>query len=240
MSMTTATEIAPGLVIRGIQPPMRLSDFKLIAFDMDSTLINIECVDEIADAVGRKAEVAAITEAAMQGEITDYKDSLRQRVALLKGVRVADMDRIYQERLRINPGAAELVAACKRAGLKVLLVSGGFTHISDRVRDLLDIDYSRANQLEVHNGMLTGRMLAQPWGDICDGEEKRRMLLQTCELLGISAKQSIAMGDGANDLPMMGEAGLSVAYHAKPVVRAAAKVCIDSGGLDRLLTVLQA
>ncbi len=238
--MNTATEIAPGLVIRGLRPPLSLRDFKLIAFDMDSTLINIECVDEIADAVGRKAEVAAITEAAMQGEITDYKESLRQRVALLRGVSVADMNRIYQERLRINPGAAELVTACKRAGLKVLLVSGGFTHISDRVCDHLGIDYSRANQLEVQNDKLTGCMLAQPWGDICDGEEKRRMLLQTCELLGISAKQSIAMGDGANDLPMMGEAGLSVAYHAKPVVRAAANICINSGGLDRLLTVLQA
>ena len=238
--MTTATEIAPGLVIRGLQPSLRLRDFKLIAFDMDSTLINIECVDEIADAVGRKAEVAAITEAAMQGEIADYKESLRQRVDLLRGVSVADMDRIYRERLRINPGAAELETACKRAGLKVLLVSGGFTHISDRVRDHLGIDYSRANQLEVQNDKLTGRMLAQPWGDICDGEEKRRMLLQTCELLGISAKQSIAMGDGANDLPMMGEAGVSVAYHAKPVVRAAANICINSGGLDRLLSVLQA
>ena len=237
--MNTATEIAPGLVIRGMTPPMRLSDFKLIAFDMDSTLINIECVDEIADAVGHKAEVAAITEAAMQGEITDYKQSLRERVALLAGVSLADIDRIYRERLKLNPGAPELVAACKKAGLKVLLVSGGFTHISDRVCAHLGVDYSRANQLEVQNGKLTGCMLAQPWGDICDGEEKRRMLLQTCELLGISAKQSIAMGDGANDLPMMGEAGVSVAYHAKPVVRAAANVCINSGGLDRLLTVLR-
>jgi phosphoserine phosphatase len=238
--MNTATEIAPGLVIRGMTPPMRLSDFKLIAFDMDSTLINIECVDEIADAVGHKAEVAAITEAAMQGEITDYKQSLRERVALLAGVSLADIDRIYRERLQLNPGAPELVAACKKAGLKVLLVSGGFTHISDRVRDHLGIDYSRANQLEVQNGKLSGRMLAQPWGDICDGEEKRSMLLQTCALLGISPKQAIAMGDGANDLPMMSVAGLSVAYHAKPAVRACADVCINSGGLDRLLTLLQA
>ena len=238
--MNTATEIAPGLVIRGIEPPLRLGDFKLIAFDMDSTLINIECVDEIADAVGRKAEVAAITEAAMQGEITDYKESLRQRVALLRGVSVADMNRICQERLQLNPGAAELVAACKKAGLKVLLVSGGFTHFSDCVRDQLGIDYTRSNRLETLDGLLTGRLLDQDWGDICDGEEKRRMLLQTCDLLGISAKQTIAMGDGANDLPMMGEAGLSVAYHAKPAVREAAHVCINSGGLDRLLTVLQA
>ena len=238
--MNTVTEISPGLVIRGIQPPLRLRDFKLIAFDMDSTLINIECVDEIADAVGRKAEVAAITEAAMQGEIADYKESLRQRVALLKGVSVADIDRIYRERMQLNPGAAELVTACKRAGLKVLLVSGGFTHFSDRVRDQLGIDYTRSNLLETLDGHLTGRLLDQDWGDICDGEEKRRMLLQTCALLGIRPTQAIAMGDGANDLPMMGEAGLSVAYHAKPTVRESAHVCINSGGLDRLLTVLRA
>jgi len=237
--MNTETEIAPGLIIRGIQPPLGLRDFKLIAFDMDSTLINIECVDEIADAVGRKAEVAAITEAAMQGRIADYKESLRQRVALLKGVSQADLDRLYEERLRLNPGAAELVAACKNAGLKVLLVSGGFTHFTDRVRDQLGIDYTRSNQLELQDGRLTGRMLDQSWGDICDGAEKRKMLLETCARLGIKPQQAIAMGDGANDLPMMGEAGLSVAYHAKPAVREAAHVCINTGGLDRLLTVLR-
>ena len=133
----TATEIAPGLVIKGFKPPLNLNNFKLIAFDMDSTLINIECVDEIADAVGRMAEVAAITEATMRGEITDFKESLRQRVALLKGVTLADMERVFKERLQLNPGAAELVAACKEAGMKVLLVSGGFTYFADRVRDLL-------------------------------------------------------------------------------------------------------
>ncbi|MEI8168396.1 MAG: phosphoserine phosphatase SerB [Rhodoferax sp.] len=230
------TEISPGLVIQGVTPPLTLSDFKLIAFDMDSTLINIECVDEIADAVGRKAEVAAITEASMRGEITDFKESLRQRVALLQGVTLADMEQVYLERLQLNPGAANLVAACKKAGLKVLLVSGGFTFFSDRVRDLLRIDYARANVLDVVDGVLTGRMVDQDWGDICDGEEKRKTLLETCAQLGISPMQAIAMGDGANDLPMMGAAGLSVAYHAKPTVRDAAKVCINSGGLDRLLT----
>ncbi|MDD2926459.1 phosphoserine phosphatase SerB [Rhodoferax sp.] len=237
--MTTATELSPGLVTKNIAGPMSLRDFKLIAFDMDSTLINIECVDEIADAVGRKAEVAAITEAAMQGQISDYKESLRQRVALLQGVTLDQMDQIYQQRLQLNPGAAELVAACKQAGLKVLLVSGGFTHFTDRIRDRLGIDFTRANVLEVANGALTGRMVDQPWGDICDGAEKRTMLLQTCQALGISPKQAIAMGDGANDLPMMGEAGLSVAYHAKPAVRAYANVCINSGGLDRLLSVFE-
>ncbi len=232
-------EISPGLVIQGITPPLRLSDFELIAFDMDSTLINIECVDEIADAVGRKAEVAAITEAAMRGEITDFKESLRRRVALLKGVTVADMARVYEERLRLNPGAANLVAACKAVGMKVLLVSGGFTFFTDRVRDLLAIDFTRSNVLEVQHGVLTGHMIDQPWGDICDGAEKRRMLLQTCEQMGIRPQQAIAMGDGANDLPMMGEAGLSVAYHAKPKVREQAMVAINSGGLDRLLEVLK-
>ncbi|WP_374666589.1 phosphoserine phosphatase SerB [Ramlibacter sp.] len=241
--MTDAIEHAPGLLVRGFTPPLALADFRLIAFDMDSTLINIECVDEIADAVGRKAEVAAITEAAMRGEIADYKESLRRRVALLRGVTVADMERVYTERLQLNPGAERLVQTCKAAGLKVLLVSGGFTFFTDRVRDRLGIDYTRSNVLEVRAGAncgeLTGRMVDQPWGDICDGAEKRRMLLETCASLGISPKQAIAMGDGANDLPMMGEAGLSVAYHAKPKVREQAMVAIQEGGLDRLLEVLR-
>ena len=228
-------ELEPGLQIAGLTLPLHLQDFKLIAFDMDSTLINIECVDEIADAVGKKAEVAAITEAAMRGEITDYKASLRQRVALLKGVTEAQIDQLYHERLRLNPGAAELVTACKQAGLKVLLVSGGFTHFTDRVRDQLGIDFTRSNQLEVQDGALTGSMVDQAWGDICDGDEKRTMLLQTCAQLGIAPTQVIAMGDGANDLPMMGVAGLSVAYHAKAAVREQAMVQINSGGLDRLL-----
>ena len=240
--MNSAVETSPGLVTRGFTPPLRLSDFKLIAFDMDSTLINIECVDEIADAAGRKAEVAAITEAAMRGEITDYKDSLRRRVALLKGVTVTHMEQVYQERLQLNPGAENLVKACKAAGMKVLLVSGGFTFFTDRIRDRLGIDFARSNVLELESGpncgSLTGRMVDQCWGDICDGNEKRRTLLEVCALLGIEPSQAIAMGDGANDLPMMGVAGLSVAYHAKPKVREQAMVAINDGGLDRLLEVL--
>jgi phosphoserine phosphatase len=237
--MTTVREISNGLVVQGLLPSASLKDYKLIAFDMDSTLINIESVDEIADVVGRKAEVAAITEAAMRGDIADYKESLRQRVALLKGVTVQDLERVYNERLQLNPGAAELVAACQAAGLKILLVSGGFTFFTDRIRDRLNINYVRSNVLEIKDGKLTGRMVDQPWGDICDGAEKRKMLIETCGWLGISPKKTIAMGDGANDLPMMGEAGLSVAYHAKPRVRDQATVAINSGGLDRLLEVLQ-
>ena len=231
-------EYAPGLVVQKMAAPLRLQDFKLIAFDMDSTLINIECVDEIADAAGRKAQVAAITEAAMQGVITDFKDSLRQRVALLKGVPVSHLEAVFTERLRFNPGAQALIDAARAAGLKTLLVSGGFTFFADRVKAGLGIDFARSNALEIDNGQLTGRMIDQCWGDICDGAEKRRTLLEVASLMGIDPRQTIAVGDGANDLPMMGAAGLSVAYHAKPKVRTQAQVAINTGGLDRLLEVL--
>ena len=237
MSNEQSAPTFQGMTVKGFTPPLKLSDFKLIAFDMDSTLINIECIDEIADAAGRKAEVAAITEAAMRGEIADYKDSLRRRVALLKGVTVAHMEEVLNHRLQLNPGAENLVKACQVAGMKVLLVSGGFTFFTDHVKDRLNINWTRSNVLEVVDGELTGRMVDQDWGDICDGEEKRKMLLQTCTQMGIAPSQAIAMGDGANDLPMMGVAGLSVAYHAKPKVREQAMVAIEEGGLDRLLEV---
>jgi phosphoserine phosphatase len=232
-------EFAPGLFIQGIQTPLALHDFKLIAFDMDSTLINIECIDEIADAAGRKAEVSAITEAAMRGEITDFKESLRKRVALLKGVPQEALDDVFTKRLRLNPGAKELVDVCKQHGMKVLLVSGGFTFFADRVGRMLNIDFTRSNVLEITDGHLTGRLVDQPWGDICDGAEKRKKLLETCTEMGIKPEQSIAMGDGANDLLMMGVAGLSVAYHAKPKVREQAMVSIQEGGLDRLLEIVK-
>lgn len=232
------TEFAPGLFVQGFTPPCPLSRFKLIAFDMDSTLINIECIDEIAAAAGRKKEVAAITEAAMRGEISDYKESLRQRVALLKGVPESALKQVFDDRLRLNPGAQSLVHACRQASMYTLLVSGGFTFFTNAIRDMLGLDFTRSNQLEISDGILTGRMIDQEWGDICDGEEKRHMLQSTCAELGVSLEQSIAMGDGANDLPMMSIAGLSVAYHAKPRVRETAMVAIEKGGLDRLLEVL--
>jgi phosphoserine phosphatase len=237
--MSTPLAHAPGLTVRGFTPPLRLRDFGLIAFDMDSTLINIECIDEVADAAGRKAEVAAITEAAMRGEITDFKDSLRRRVAMLQGVPERFLHEVFEQRLKPNPGAKALIDACRAAGLKTLLVSGGFTFFAERVCALLGIDYARSNVLEIVDGHLTGRLVDQDWGDICDGAEKRRMLLATCEQLGLPPSRAIAMGDGANDLPMMGAAGLSVAYHAKPKVREQAMVSIETGGLDRLLELVQ-
>ena len=234
---TTAETTADLIVGPGAQG-RRLNEFKLICFDMDSTLINIECIDEIADAAGRKAEVAAITEAVMRGEITDFKDSLRRRLAMLEGVSIDHLEAVYTQRLRPNPGALELIQACHAAGLKVLLVSGGFTYFAERLRPRLGIDFVRSNQLDIIDGRLTGCVVAQSWGDICDGPTKRQTLLDMCSLLGCAPEQAIAMGDGANDLPMMSVAGLSVAYHAKPKVREQADVAINAGGLDRLLEVL--
>ena len=235
----STTEIAPGLYTRGVLPSLRLADYKLIAFDMDSTLINIECVDEIAAVAGRKDEVAAITEAAMRGEITDYKHSLRRRLALLRGVPVSALEDVYSHHLELNPGVETFVRACQAAGLKTLLVSGGFTFFSERVRSRLKLDFARANMLEIVDGALTGLLLERPWGEIVDGNEKRRVVLEVCELMGIDAAQAIAVGDGANDLPMMGVAGLSIAYHPKPAVRELAMVSIMAGGMDRALEVLR-
>ncbi len=174
----------------------------------------------------------------MRGEITDYKDSLRQRMALLQGVPMASIERVLQERLTLTPGAKTLVDAAHAAGLKVLLVSGGFTYFAVHVKSLLGIDFVRANQFEVKDGQLTGGLIDQSWGDICDGEEKRSTVLGLASLMGIDPEQVIAVGDGSNDLPMMRAVGLSVAFHAKPRVRAEAKVAINTGGLDRLLEVL--
>ncbi len=237
---STAREVEPGLFIRGFTPPLKLADYKLVAFDMDSTLINIECIDEIADAVGRKAEVAAITEAAMAGASVDYRVSLQRRLALLRGVPLAALEQVYTTKLRLNPGVETFVQACHAAGLKTLLVSGGFTFFSERVRARLQLHFARANQLDVVDGHLTGALVPRPWGDVVDGSEKRRVLLEVAELMGISPAQTIAVGDGANDLPMMSVAGLSIAYHPKPAVLQQAMLSITDGGMDRALTLLQA
>lgn len=210
---------------------MRLESFALLAMDMDSTLISIECIDEVADFAGRKAEVSAITEAAMRGEITDYKESLRRRVALLEGLPQEALARVLEERLRLNPGAERLVSTARAAGLRTLLVSGGFTFFTDSMRERLSLDEVRSNELEIRGGKLTGALL----GDIVDAQVKAQTLAASCERLGVPPSRAIAMGDGANDLAMMRLAGLSVAYHAKPVVRSQTTASIDVGGLDVLL-----
>lgn len=235
--MSDAREFAPGLFVRGFTPPLRLADYRLVAFDMDSTLIDIECIDEIAGAAGLKAEVAAITEAAMRGEITDYKESLRRRLALLRGVPESALHEVYDQRLQLNPGVERFVQACRAAGLKTLLVSGGFTFFSERVRERLGLDFARANTLEIESGALTGGLVERPWGDIVDGAEKRRVVLEVCDLMGILPAQAIAVGDGANDLPMMSAVGLSIAFHAKPAVQAQAMISITVGGMDLALEV---
>lgn len=213
-----------------IAPNRKLTHFKLVAMDMDSTLITIECIDEIADMQGLKPQVAEITEAAMRGEI-EFRESLTRRVALLKGLDASALQRVYDERLRLSPGAETMLAAVKAAGLKTLLVSGGFTFFTDRMKERLGLDYTHSNLLEVENGKLTGRVS----GGIVDAEEKKATVERVCAELGVSTKQAIVMGDGANDLKMMGISGLSVAFRAKPVVRAQADVALNFVGLDGIL-----
>lgn len=235
--------IRSGLSLKERTMPLKLNDYKLIAFDMDSTLINIECIDELAQIAGKGEEVSQITALTMSGEIKDFKESLNQRVALLKGLPETALAQVYAQRLRLNPGAQTLLAACHKAGLKSVLVSGGFTYFAERVQALLKIDFVRSNALEIISGRLSGKLLAQDWGYICDGEEKKRMLEQTCSQLNIGLTQTITVGDGSNDIPMMlacsSAGGLSVAYHAKPTVRDQALLCIDEGGLDSILEVVQ-
>ena len=238
--MTPLTECSAGLWTRNTPEYLSLADFKLIAFDMDSTLINIECIDEMAGMVGLQNEVSAITEAAMRGEITDYKESLRQRVALLKGAPVGIMQRVYEEKLQLNPGVENVVGQCLRHGLHTLIVSGGFDYFTQKLQQQLGMHETRSNQLEVKDGCFTGRLTHQTWGDICDGEEKKKMVLDTAQRLGIELSQCIAVGDGSNDLPMMSVCGLSIAYHAKPKVREFAHIVIDTGGLDRVLEIVKA
>jgi phosphoserine phosphatase len=209
----------------------RLSDYGLLAMDMDSTLINIECVDEIADYCGKKAEVAAITEAAMRGEITDYNESLRRRVALLAGLPESVLQQVYDERLKLHPGAEKLLTAARQAGLKTLLVSGGFTFFTDRLKTRLGLDFTRSNTLEIIDGKLTGHLQ----GEIVNAHVKRATVQATCDALGMATRRAIVMGDGANDLEMMRIAGMSIAYHAKPTVAAQASHAIMFGGLDVVL-----
>jgi len=212
----------------------RFGDLRLLAMDMDSTLITIECIDEIGDAIGKKPEISAITAQAMRGEI-DYPESLRRRVALLAGLNEDVLQDVYDEKLRLSPGAEALVAECRRHGIKLLLVSGGFTFFTERLKQRLELDETLSNVLEINDGKLTGRVL----GPIVDADAKAAKFRQMAQRLGAAREQTVAIGDGANDLKMMAEAGTSIAYRAKPVVRSQATHALDFSGLDGALNLFE-
>ena len=217
-----------------LQADLKVSDIQVLAMDMDSTLINIECIDEIADFTGKKAEVAEITAATMRGEIKDFKESLRRRVALLEGVSANSLEAVYKERLRPNPGAAELLAGAHQRGIYTLLVSGGFTFFTEKLREQLGFKQTQANTLEIIDGKLTGQVL----GEVVDGLAKATYLDEACRTLGCSKANSITIGDGANDLIMMNGSGISVAYKAKHIVKEKADAAFDHVGLDAALLLI--
>ncbi|MGH8688495.1 MAG: phosphoserine phosphatase SerB [Burkholderiales bacterium] len=212
----------------------RFADLKLLAMDMDSTLIAIECIDELGDLAGKQTEISAVTASAMRGEI-DFSESLRRRVRLLSGMGVDSLERVYRERLRLSPGAEALTAACHRHGVKLLLVSGGFTFFTDRLKARLSLDYTLSNELELSDAKLSGDVV----GTIVDAEAKAKRFREIAHALGAAREQTVAIGDGANDLKMLAEAGLSVAYRAKPVVKAKADCALDFSGLDGVVNLFE-
>lgn len=216
-----------------VQADKKLSDYKLLAMDMDSTVITIECIDEIADFINKKAEVAAITEAAMRGEI-DWPQSLRQRVALLASLPASTLETVYAQRLKLTPGASKLVAAAQVAGLKTVVVSGGFTFFTSRLRARLKLDYAFSNELEIIDGKLTGQVL----GALCDANAKAAHVQAIAAQLSATKEQVITIGDGANDLAMMAVSGTSIAYHAKPKVQEQAHYALNHVDLSGVLALL--
>jgi phosphoserine phosphatase len=210
----------------------RLSDYGLVVMDMDSTLITIECIDEIADMLGIKPEVAAITASAMRGEI-DFAESLTRRVALLKGLEESALQQVYDMRLRLSPGAELMLNKMKAKGIKSLLVSGGFTFFTDRLKSRLNLDFAASNTLEIIDGKLTGKILSS----ILDAQAKADWLIKISAELDLKTQQVIAIGDGANDLKMLSKAGISIAYHAKPVVQQQSTYALNYTGLDGVLNL---
>lgn len=213
----------------------RLSEFGLLVMDMDSTLITMETIDELADMIGIKAEVAKITERAMRGEI-EYDQSLRERLALLKGLDESALQRVYDERLKFSPGAERMLETVRRAGIRTLLVSGGFSFMTERLKSRVQLDYAHSNVLEIFGGRLTGAVV----GGIVNADAKRAALLKVAGELGLKREQIAGVGDGANDLKFMAECGVSVAYRAKPVVREQTSYAINHSGLDALPWLLSA
>ncbi len=229
--LCTTAKLDHGFVPAG----RRLNNFKLLVMDMDSTLITMETIDELADMVGIKAEVAKITESAMRGEI-EYDESLRRRLALLKGLDESALQCVYDERLRFSPGAEAMLEKVRAAGIKTLLVSGGFTYMTDRLKSRVKLNYTHSNVLEIINGKLTCAVI----GNIVNSDVKRVTLLRVAAELGINRGQIAGVGDGANDLKFMAECGVSVAYRAKPVVRDQTTYALNHSGLDALLYLLSA
>ncbi len=215
-----------------VRPRQKITDFGLVVMDMDSTLINIECIDELADMANQKLQVAAITEAAMRGEI-DFTESLRRRVALLEGLPESVLQRVYDERLQLNPGAEILLQRLRQLDIKTLLVSGGFEFFTERLQQRLNLDFTQANKLEIVNGKLTGKVL----GNIFDAQGKADCLVHTRKHLELRADQVIVLGDGANDIKMMRQAAVSIAYHAKPIVLTQASYAFNFVGLDGVLAL---